>query len=116
MIGLFRAGYRLAFDTIIDQDYFLSLVLSAVCHFSLQMMIMIPACIANEEAQHVAQILPDWIPKHESDLKLEFKKEFRHQKYLSVWNIYLFDRSLVITSIGTLVTYGILIGTVGKGS
>ncbi|GBM28352.1 hypothetical protein AVEN_229536-1 [Araneus ventricosus] len=115
MIGLFRAGYRLAYDTIIYQDYFLSLVLSAVSHFSLQMMIMIPACLANEEAKHVAQILPDLIPRHESDLKLQFEKEFRHQKYLSLWNIYFFDRSLIIASNGALLTYGILFGTIGKG-
>ncbi|GBM28343.1 hypothetical protein AVEN_229527-1 [Araneus ventricosus] len=114
MIALFRAGYRLAFDPNISQEYFVSLLFSAICSFLLQMIIMIPACLANEEAKHVAQILPDWIPKHESDLKLEFEKEFRQQKFLSSWNIYFFDRSLVITSIGTLLTYGILLGTVGK--
>ncbi|GBM01919.1 hypothetical protein AVEN_269532-1 [Araneus ventricosus] len=114
MIRLFNVGYRLAFSPNIFQKYFLSLLLSAFLDFLVQMMIMIPACIANEEVKHVVQILPCWIPKNDIDLKLEFEKVFRKQKYLTVWNIYFFDRSLVITGFGTLLTYGILIGTVGK--
>ncbi|GBM03302.1 hypothetical protein AVEN_142582-1 [Araneus ventricosus] len=116
MIGLFRAGYRLAFDPKTFQEKFLYLLFSGIYNMLLQVMIMISASIANEEAEKVVESLPGLIPKHENDLKLEFKNEFQQHKSLSLWKIYTFDRSLLITSLGTLLTYGVLIGTLGRGN
>ncbi|GBM70886.1 hypothetical protein AVEN_28455-1 [Araneus ventricosus] len=116
MIEIFRAGYRLAFDPKISLEHFLALSLSAMFHLFLQMAIMISASIANEEDEHVVQCLPCWIPKHENDLKLEFENEFRQNINLSAWKIYTLNRSLIITSLGTLLTYGVLIGTLGRNN
>ncbi|GBM00134.1 hypothetical protein AVEN_176381-1 [Araneus ventricosus] len=114
MCGVFRMGYRLAFDRDIAQEYFLSLLMSSFYCLSVQLLIMIPAVSTNEKYHQLGQCLSHRIPQQDKDLEFEFKKYFNKGSCLTLWKIYTLDRSLIITSLGTLLTYGILIGNLGS--
>ncbi|GFQ95778.1 hypothetical protein TNCT_205291 [Trichonephila clavata] len=43
-----------------------------------------------------------------------FKKTLLQENGLTLWKIYVMDRSLVIGTFGTFLTYGILLGSLGK--
>ncbi|GFT36557.1 uncharacterized protein NPIL_695881 [Nephila pilipes] len=117
MTGLFSGGYRLVFQTYNTNEYFLSLILPLIFYLSVQLMIMLSASITNELANNVKfvmQCLPYRNPSQDPEMKYKFEKDLNQENCLSLWKFYVMDRSLVITSIGTLLTYGILIGSLGK--
>ncbi|GFY67305.1 uncharacterized protein TNIN_7891 [Trichonephila inaurata madagascariensis] len=117
MIGLFWSGYRLAIHSDISNVYFLSLMTSGLFYLTHQLTIMNSASSTNEmgkKLKHVALYLPYRFPKHSQEIKSTLKKDFMQDNHLTVWKIYEFNRSLTISSLGTLLTYGILIGSLGK--
>ncbi|GFQ84455.1 uncharacterized protein TNCT_228181 [Trichonephila clavata] len=117
MTGLFWAGYRLAFNSGVYKNYFLPLIIPLIFYFSVQLLIMVSASVTNELANKARRAM-ECLPYQNStqDLKkiFKFKKELNQENSLTLWKVYVMDRSLVITSIGTLLTYGILLGTLGK--
>ncbi|GFW48147.1 hypothetical protein TNCV_4937531 [Trichonephila clavipes] len=50
------------------------------------------------------------------EIKHRLKEYLTRETHLTLWKIYVIDMPLVITSFGTLLTYGMLLGTVGKTS
>ncbi|GBO13714.1 hypothetical protein AVEN_217466-1 [Araneus ventricosus] len=113
MIGTFRFGYRMAFDTKILEHLPFLICIGMHC-LTLHLMLMISASVVNEKSKELARCLLHRIPGCDKVLKSEFKKDLKEENYLTVWKIYTFDRSLILASFGTLFTYGILIGTLGK--
>ncbi|GBO00955.1 hypothetical protein AVEN_266428-1 [Araneus ventricosus] len=115
MILLFFAGYQIAFETFELPMYLL--FTHAACALSHLLLIMVPASITNEAAKTVKRIvrsLPYEMPNSDKELKFGIQKCLFQWKFLSLWNIYVLDRSLIFTAIGTLFTYGILLGSLGK--
>ncbi|GBM01923.1 hypothetical protein AVEN_269536-1 [Araneus ventricosus] len=110
----FRVGYRLAFDMNMTHGSFLALLISGMHCLSIQLLVMVPASVTNEKDKSVAQYLLHRIPRKEKDLRFEFETDFKQKKCLTLWKMYDLNRSLIITSLGSLLTYGILIGTLGK--
>ncbi|GFY67262.1 uncharacterized protein TNIN_439311 [Trichonephila inaurata madagascariensis] len=117
MIELFWGGYRLAFHKHMGNEYFSSLMCTLGCYFTFQLLIMVSASRTNEMAKKVQNTL--------QCLKYRFSRDLRETKLqevctkesnLTLWKIYVVDRSLLITSFGTLLTYGILIGTLGEAT
>ncbi|GFQ93321.1 uncharacterized protein TNCT_64721 [Trichonephila clavata] len=115
MIGLFWGGYRLAFKKYVSNKYLVSQACSASCYFTFQLLIMISASMTNEMAKKVKNTL--------QCLKYRFPRDVREKKFkevimmdsnLTLWKIYVLDRSLVIKVISTLLTFGILIGALGE--
>ncbi|GBN96551.1 hypothetical protein AVEN_268640-1 [Araneus ventricosus] len=115
MVGMFRAGYILVFLSCVRLDY-LPLMFFGIVVFVHQLLIMISASTANEKAALTMKSLSCRIPESETDMRFKLRRISGEHKSLSVWKIYVLDRSLVVTSVGTLLTYGILIGTIGKVS
>ncbi|GFY60785.1 uncharacterized protein TNIN_107371 [Trichonephila inaurata madagascariensis] len=117
MTGLFWGGYRIAFNSGMAKNHFLSLIIPLIFYLSVQLLIMVSASVTNELANRVRRVM-ECLPYQNStqDPKriFKFKKILNHDDSLTLWKVYSMDRSLVITSIGTLLTYGILIGTLGK--
>ncbi|GBO40163.1 hypothetical protein AVEN_73136-1 [Araneus ventricosus] len=113
MVGMFRAGYIVAFLSTVRLDY-LPQLLFGIVGFVHQLLIIISASSANEKAALTMKSLSCRIPESETDLRFKLRRISGEHKSLSVWKIYVLDRSLVVTSVGTLVTYGMLIGTIGK--
>ncbi|GBO28834.1 hypothetical protein AVEN_115812-1 [Araneus ventricosus] len=116
MTAEFKVGYKLAFNKDISRSTFYSFLLTGIHFFSIQLLIMFPGSIVNEKAECVSHCLLYRIPKNEEGLKWEFMIYLKQVKHLTLWNIYALSRSLIIASLGTLLTYGILIGTLGKES
>ncbi|GBM00157.1 hypothetical protein AVEN_176399-1 [Araneus ventricosus] len=114
MTAEFRVGYILAFSKEISPASYYYFLLTGIHFLSIQLLIMFPGSIVNEKARCVSHFLLYRIPRNEEDLKCEFKKDLKQEKYLTLWKIYPLSRSLIIASLGTVVTYGILIGTLGK--
>ncbi|GIZ04638.1 uncharacterized protein CEXT_164841 [Caerostris extrusa] len=86
-------------------------------YFVLLMMTLPPAEAANQAAATAREIvlsLPGWFPKRYSTIKLLVCRRFLPKTALTLWNIYRIDKSLFISAIGTLITYGILLGTLGS--
>ncbi|GIY38495.1 hypothetical protein CDAR_39291 [Caerostris darwini] len=86
-------------------------------YFVLLMMILPSAAAANQAAttaREIALSLPGCFPKRYSTIKLLVCRSFMPNTSLTLWNIYRIDKSLLISAIGTLITYGILLGTLGS--
>ncbi|GIY52832.1 hypothetical protein CDAR_432631 [Caerostris darwini] len=76
-----------------------------------------PAAAANQTAATAREFvlsLPRCFPKRYSTIKLLVRRSFKPKTALTLGNIYRIDRSLLISAIGTLITYGILLGTLGR--
>ncbi|GIY07660.1 uncharacterized protein CDAR_216671 [Caerostris darwini] len=86
-------------------------------YFVLLMMILPSAAAANQAAATAREIvlsLPGWFPKRFSIIKLLVCRSFKSETALTLWNIYRIDKSMLISAIGTLISYGILLGTLGS--
>ncbi|GFR16030.1 uncharacterized protein TNCT_440011 [Trichonephila clavata] len=79
---------------------------------------MLPASSANKagkDARDIILSLPGWFPQHHRKLKLAVRRKFKQTEYsLTLWKTYLINRSMLISALGTLVTYGIIIATFGS--
>ncbi|GBM27202.1 hypothetical protein AVEN_9866-1 [Araneus ventricosus] len=111
MIGIFRCGYSVAF--IKDNPTFLNayLISSMFLYMLFQLLLVISGALTNEAADDTSNVL-----------KRRYNKDFKSPKMevdfspysLTLWRIYRMDRSLIIDSFGTMLTFGILFGTLGK--
>ncbi|GFY45436.1 uncharacterized protein TNIN_305621 [Trichonephila inaurata madagascariensis] len=117
MAGLFWSGYRIAFYPGDTNIYYLSLIISPTFYLSVQLLILVSASITNELANKVKcviQCLPYKNFLQDPQRRFTFKKNLNQDNSLTLWKVYAMDRSLIIACLGTLLTYGILIGTLGK--
>ncbi|GBN99163.1 hypothetical protein AVEN_198638-1 [Araneus ventricosus] len=111
MIGIFRCGYSVAF--IDDNPTLLNAysISSMFLYMLYQLLLMIAGSITNEATNDTSNVLKNRYNKDFKSPKLEV--DFS-QNSLTIWKIYKLDRSLIISSFGTLLTFGILLGTLGK--
>ncbi|GIY44602.1 uncharacterized protein CDAR_125011 [Caerostris darwini] len=110
--ALFWTGYSVAFVTNISLY-----VMAPVIHFlSHHLLLMISASMTNEKAAE-AKLIMQCLLRHchlETRLKIKYEKNIAMKNNLTLWKIYAFDRSLLITSLCSLLTYGILLATLGR--
>ncbi|GBN42939.1 hypothetical protein AVEN_116640-1 [Araneus ventricosus] len=79
-------------------------------------MIVSSASAANKAALIARDIvisLPGWFPESYQELKLLIRQKYKKKVSLTLWKLYKIDNSLLISALGTLVTYGFLMGSVG---
>ncbi|GFQ65076.1 uncharacterized protein TNCT_222751 [Trichonephila clavata] len=115
MGGLFWTGYRLAFRKQWTNKYLVIQACTVSCYLTFQLLIMISASMTNEmekKARNTIKGVKCRIPRDLRETK--FKEVYTKENNLTLWKIYVLDRSLLITSFGTLLTYGILIGALGE--
>ncbi|GIY91005.1 uncharacterized protein CDAR_550201 [Caerostris darwini] len=78
---------------------------------------MLPGAAVNRIAEVAKDVIiscPGWYPNHYNEVKACVRTRFKQKKSaLTLWKIYNIDKSLLISAVGSLVTYGILIGTLG---
>ncbi|GIY94391.1 uncharacterized protein CEXT_369251 [Caerostris extrusa] len=83
------------------------------------------ACQAAATTREIVLSLPAWFPKRYRIIKLHVRHKLMHKTALTSWKIDRidkssnyridnFDESLLISSVGTLNSYGILVGTLGS--
>ncbi|GFQ93323.1 hypothetical protein TNCT_64731 [Trichonephila clavata] len=76
---------------------------------------MISGSMTNEMAKKAKSALQCLKYKIPPDLReTKFEEVLVKENNLTLWNIYVLDSSLIIASFGTLLTFGILIGTLGE--
>ncbi|GIY88624.1 uncharacterized protein CEXT_590621 [Caerostris extrusa] len=117
MFLLFWGGYRIAFHW--SSEYFLYMMSCGIYFLPSHLMFTISASLANETAHKTKQAvkcLLCQVPPHEKEIRIKFEKYLIQENNLTLWKIYTLDRSFIITSIATLITYGILIASLGNAT
>ncbi|GFS75106.1 uncharacterized protein NPIL_637251 [Nephila pilipes] len=114
MSGLFHLNYHLL---ILSKDGYLHTLVGEI-YFSVSAgMVILSASAANSAfvtAKEAVFSLPFKISHYYKDVKMVIWSECARDVSLTLWNIYKIERSLIFSAIGTLVTYGILVGNLGR--
>ncbi|GFU06002.1 uncharacterized protein NPIL_164401 [Nephila pilipes] len=113
MIGLFWSSY--SFVSFSSNDFALLYVTisSIAFYFMIFLMVILPAAAANQvgiRARNIVISLPGWFPQHYNELSMHVRQHFTQEDFLTLWKIYKIDKSLLISALGTLLTYGFLVG------
>ncbi|GFY58009.1 uncharacterized protein TNIN_266971 [Trichonephila inaurata madagascariensis] len=117
MIVMFWRIYRLTLKATASNTYILSLTCSTISFTILLLLILISASLTNETSSKTKNFMknvPYRIPKGSERIKYMLRKNSVQEYSLTLWKIYIIDRSLIITCFGTLLTYGMLIEALGK--
>ncbi|GFS33345.1 uncharacterized protein NPIL_428341 [Nephila pilipes] len=117
MTRVFRGSYFLTFDSNITQARFSTLLVFTCISLWHMLLILVSASITNElscKTKNLFLRLKHRITSPNEEIKRHLKECLTPENRLTLWNIYVVDKSLIISSFGTLLTYGILLGTLGK--
>ncbi|GFT24945.1 hypothetical protein NPIL_474071 [Nephila pilipes] len=116
MIGLFRGFVILSFSKNLTFSLSTFLCIYIIGHLGMLFAIVLPASDLNQvafEARSQVISLREHSPFSQNrDLKWR-QMNVKRKVNLTLWNTYVIDRSLIWSAFGTLLTYGILIGTLG---
>ncbi|GBM03299.1 hypothetical protein AVEN_142579-1 [Araneus ventricosus] len=78
------------------------------------LMLMVPAASTNETARAARKLigsLPGCFPQRSKEINLLLLRIFKDEPALTLAKVYRIEKSLLISAIGSLVTYGFLVGT-----
>ncbi|GFY46994.1 uncharacterized protein TNIN_11271 [Trichonephila inaurata madagascariensis] len=117
MTGMFWLSYKLIFVTKNGYVHFLSSIIGEMYYCSIIAIVILSASSANtaaEVAKEAVMSLPGRIPQYYNELKAILRKDCKQTVTLTVWKLYKIDRTLFISVLGVLVSYGILIATLGS--
>ncbi|GFU74187.1 uncharacterized protein TNCV_2901611 [Trichonephila clavipes] len=114
MSGLFHVNYSMLFVPIDGYLHYMIIFIGEI-YFSISLlMIIVPASVVNESLLSAKQTLVSLavkIPQHAKVLTVIINDECLNEVSLTLWKIYKIHRSTVISAIGTLLSYGILVAT-----
>ncbi|GFY67259.1 uncharacterized protein TNIN_439281 [Trichonephila inaurata madagascariensis] len=117
MTGIFWRGYRFASYSNISDERLIFMICSAILNISFQLQVMTSASTTNELARKVKTIVNSMVyqisPKN-GKLNCILRNRCAQDYNLTLWKIYVINKALIISSFGTLLTYGMLVGTLGK--
>ncbi|GFS75104.1 uncharacterized protein NPIL_637241 [Nephila pilipes] len=111
MSGLFYANYSLLFASIGDLQHFLALLSGEIFFSTFIVMIIVPASAVNDallSTKKALIFLTRIRPQHFNEVTLIISSE---EVSLTLWKIYKIRKSLIISALGTLLSYGILVAT-----
>ncbi|GFY74808.1 uncharacterized protein TNIN_423371 [Trichonephila inaurata madagascariensis] len=117
MAGIFRASYVLIFDRRAKATTYIyyCVALSLYMYVFLSMILAASAAtLKGRNARELIISLPGKFPSHYKKLKMILRNNFKSDIVLTLWKMYVIERSILISACGTLVTYGILIATLGN--
>ncbi|GFU27735.1 uncharacterized protein NPIL_336121 [Nephila pilipes] len=115
MCVLFAYSYNVAFYPLDDRKVYFMQVFGIIQSLMSLFLLIIPAAGCNRAlnlAQKTIKSLPGWLPQHCNVLKMYIRKTHNKTFLLTLWNIYVIDESLLISALGTLLTYGFLVGNI----
>ncbi|GIX84821.1 uncharacterized protein CDAR_490561 [Caerostris darwini] len=117
LITLFWFGYSFAFTPSVNNASGIFVAMGFIQYFVLLLVTLLPAAAVNQAATTARETvlsLPGWFPKQYSTIKVHVCREFMRKTTLTLWRIYRIDNSLLINALGTLISYGFLVGTLGR--
>ncbi|GFS64796.1 uncharacterized protein NPIL_121171 [Nephila pilipes] len=113
MIGLFTFSYTFVFYPQNEYAIYI-IILLGIFHYSLSLVLsVILAADCNRTsnlARRTVVSLPGWFPQQYQMLKMLIRQRYKNEFVLTLWKIYVIDESLLVSALGTLVTYGFLVG------
>ncbi|GFU33342.1 uncharacterized protein NPIL_173891 [Nephila pilipes] len=121
VIGLFWMCYAVIFIFMEGYQYYLCAFIGQVFYSVVIGMVIFPASAANNAsyaAKEAVRSLPGRIPKHYKKIKIILRRECKQRFALTLGRAYKIDKSLLLSILGVLMNYGILVATLGtvKGS
>ncbi|KAG8180043.1 hypothetical protein JTE90_012886 [Oedothorax gibbosus] len=117
MGGLFWVNYIIIFIPTKDLNGYLYAICAGTLYVSLIVAILLSASSANQAgwtARDALAALPAKFPANRREIKENIRDCCRRKVSLTLWNAYVIDRALLISSFGSLITYGILVATLGS--
>ncbi|GFT24908.1 uncharacterized protein NPIL_473911 [Nephila pilipes] len=114
MSGLFHLNFHLW--TLSEDDYLHTLVGEIYLSVSFAVVILSASAANNAflAAKEAICSLPWKIPYYYKEVKIVIWSECARDVSLTLWKTYKIERSLIFSAIGTLVTYGILLGSLDR--
>ncbi|GFU06027.1 uncharacterized protein NPIL_164511 [Nephila pilipes] len=115
MSGLFSFTYMFILISEKDWANYVFIFGLIVYNFIILLMVILPAAAANHMATLANDLitsLPGWFPERYLELNVCICQKFKTKVSLTLWNIYKIENSLLLSALGTLVTYGCLIGNI----
>ncbi|GFS55661.1 uncharacterized protein TNIN_294311 [Trichonephila inaurata madagascariensis] len=119
LIALFWNIYIVTFHINLTFAQFSSLACSVIIFPWFKFLILVSATTTNElidKTNNIVRCVTYRIPTPQQGLRRLLKENLTRENHLTLWKIYVMDRPLVITCFGSLLTYGMLLGTLGKPS
>ncbi|GFT36559.1 uncharacterized protein NPIL_695891 [Nephila pilipes] len=113
MSGLFYINFSLF---ILCSEGYLHTFIGEIYFSVLVAILILSASAANRAfvtAKEAIFSLPWKIPQHYKEVKMAIRSECTRDVSLTLWKVYKIERSLIFSAIGTLVTYGMLLGNLG---
>ncbi|GBL97571.1 hypothetical protein AVEN_163016-1 [Araneus ventricosus] len=117
MYGLFWFTYIFAISISEDYYSYIFIVFGMAYHMLVLLSVILPAAAVNEAAEMSKSnilFMKSWIPKFCRDSKIYLRQKLRPKVEMTLWKIYKVDKSFLISLFGTLLTYGMLLGTLGS--
>ncbi|GFU17293.1 uncharacterized protein NPIL_381271 [Nephila pilipes] len=117
MAGIFRASYVLIFDRKATTMTLIYYCVALMLYLYVFLSIILSASAATQKGRVSKELivsLPGKYPSHYKKLKMILRNNFKSDVALTLWKMYVIERSILISACGTLVTYGILIATLGN--
>ncbi|GFQ95776.1 uncharacterized protein TNCT_205271 [Trichonephila clavata] len=114
LAGLFYVNFGINFLYVGDVIHFLS---AEIWFSTLVCMIILSASAVNSAslaAKEAIYSLPGKIPRYYYELDVIIRSDCMRDVSLNLWKIYKIDRSLLLSALGTLITYGMLLVTMGS--
>ncbi|GFQ81378.1 uncharacterized protein TNCT_118821 [Trichonephila clavata] len=119
MLGLFWFSYIVTFYSITNAVDYSNLLCFAIIFVWFKLLILFSASTTNEllaQTKNGFRCMTYRIPTAHQEIRRRLKEYLNRETRLTLWKIYVMDTPLVITSFGALLTYGMLLGTLGKTS
>ncbi|GBN53132.1 hypothetical protein AVEN_151987-1 [Araneus ventricosus] len=117
MVRFFWSGCIIAFFPHHDKYLYTASLLVTLQSLAEFLMVILSASSVNKAAltaRNMVISLPGWIPQSYQEIKILVRRKYMKKVSLTLWKIYKIDNSLLISALGTLVTYGFLMGTLGN--
>ncbi|GIY99631.1 uncharacterized protein CEXT_483381 [Caerostris extrusa] len=117
LADLFWLGYSFAFTPSVNNATSIFVAIGFIQYFCAAADHFTSSCSCQRgcgNGEETVLSLPGWFPKQYSIIKMHVRRRFMPKTTLTLWKIYRIDKSLLISAIGTLISYGILVGTLGS--
>ncbi|GFY39033.1 uncharacterized protein TNIN_103401 [Trichonephila inaurata madagascariensis] len=119
MLGLFWCCYIVTFYSVTNPADYSNLLCFAITFLGLKLLILFSASTTNELLAKIKigfRCITYRISTPHLEIRRRLKEYLTRETRLTLWKIYVMDMPFVITSFGALLTYGMLLGTLGKTS
>ncbi|GBM03262.1 hypothetical protein AVEN_142550-1 [Araneus ventricosus] len=118
--NMFRLSWSV-YGMIFYKEYNIWVKVFSIClaiqNFQILFIAIISAALTKEAANSAREeklSLLIWFSQDDMTSKKQVRQRFKKKAALTLWKIYVIDKSLVVSALGTLITYGFLMGSLSN--